>query len=75
MKVTVSRRVVVWWHTLTSQEDGASLVEYVFLLMLVALVAFAAVEFFGTEVSAEFDSFNTEYGNAKSAAGDAAPAG
>ncbi len=65
----MSRSVCVWWHTVTADERGASLVEYVFLLMLIALVALAAVEFLGTEVSDDFDSFTTELGNARDAAG------
>jgi Flp pilus assembly pilin Flp len=52
----------------TADERGASLVEYVFLLMLITLVALAAVEFLGTEVSDDLDSFNTELGNARNGA-------
>jgi Flp pilus assembly pilin Flp len=55
---------MVWWHTRTSDERGASLVEYVFLLMLIALIAFAAIEFLGQEVDGDFDSFNSAHDRA-----------
>ncbi len=44
-------------------ERGASLVEYAFLLIFIALVAIAAVEMLGGNVSSQVDSFNAEYVN------------
>lgn len=65
-KVCVGLRIYAWWIANTTDERGASLVEYVFLLMLIALVAFAAVEFLGTQASGDFDSYTTELNNARS---------
>ena len=52
--------VVRLWAALhsrfTTEEAGASLVEYALLLALIALVAIAAVQVVGTNVSADFDS-------------------
>jgi pilus assembly protein Flp/PilA len=45
---TVQSRMVV-------QEEGASLVEYALLLALIALVAIAAVQIVGTNVSTDFN--------------------
>ncbi len=41
---------------LTDDETGASLVEYALLLALIALVAIAAVQLVGDNVSEDFDS-------------------
>jgi pilus assembly protein Flp/PilA len=41
---------------LTDEETGASLVEYALLLALIALVAIAAVQLVGSNVSEDFDS-------------------
>ncbi len=52
--------VVRMWAALQSrfpaEEDGASLVEYALLLALIALVAIAAVQVVGTNVSEDFQS-------------------
>ncbi len=40
-------------------ERGASLVEYALLVALIALVAVVAVQFFGDQTSASFDSSAT----------------
>jgi Flp pilus assembly pilin Flp len=37
------------------EEDGAELVEYVLLVSLIAIVAMAAVIFFGSELTDNFD--------------------
>lgn len=43
----------------TDEETGASLVEYALLLALIALVAIAAVQLVGTNVSEDFNSIAT----------------
>ncbi len=51
--------VTYLWTTAQSRmaaEDGASLVEYALLLALIALVAIAAVQIVGTNVSDDFTS-------------------
>ena len=52
--------VIQMWALLTSrhtnEETGASLVEYALLLALIALVAIAAVQLVGDNVSSDFDS-------------------
>jgi Flp pilus assembly pilin Flp len=40
-------------------DRGASMVEYAFLLVLIAMVALVAVETFGTGVSTKFSSINS----------------
>lgn len=70
----MGRHILAWWHTFAADERGASLVEYAFLIVLIALVAFAAVEFFGDTVNNEFSDFTSGYEESR---GDAAapPAG
>lgn len=53
------------WQCFTAGERGASLVEYAFLAMLIALAALVAVEFLGGEVEANFTDYSTELGNAR----------
>ena len=65
----MGRHIVVWWHSVTADERGASLVEYAFLIVLIALLAFAAVEFFGNTVNNEFSDFTSGYEDLR---GDAA---
>lgn len=47
----------------TFSDRGASMVEYAFLVILIAIIAFAAVQILGTEVSSSFsqaaDGFTT----------------
>ena len=67
----MGRNILAWWQSYAgTDERGASLVEYAFLIVLIALIAFAAVEFFGETVSSELNEFTTEYegtrGNAAS---------
>ena len=57
----MGRHILAWWHTVAADERGASLVEYAFLVVLIALVAFAAVEFFGDTVNNEFSDFTSGY--------------
>ncbi len=66
-KVRVGRKVLAWWHAATADEGGATLVEYAFLIALIALIAFAAVEFLGEAVDTEFSDFNSEYEGARGA--------
>lgn len=58
-------RSLAWWHSLSANENGASLVEYAFLAMLIAIAALAALQFLGTQVNGDLENFNTEYGNAR----------
>ncbi len=46
------------FHRTESDERGATLVEYVLLISLIALVCFSAVTILGTSVSAQFSSIN-----------------
>ncbi len=57
MGSSLAARVSAHLHT----ERGASLIEYAFLLIFVALIAMAAVELLGGNVSSQVDSFNAEY--------------
>ena len=43
---------------LRSEEQGASLIEYALLIALIALAAFVAVVFFGSELSAEYSDIS-----------------
>lgn len=47
----------------TDEETGASLVEYALLLALIALVAIAAVQLVGTNVSDDFNSIANSLDN------------
>lgn len=42
-----------------ARERGASMVEYAFLLALIAMIALISVETFGTGVSEKFSSINS----------------
>ena len=42
-----------------TRERGASMVEYAFLLALIAMIALISVETFGTGVSEKFSSINS----------------
>lgn len=48
-------RVASYLH---SEERGASLVEYSLLIALIALAAFVAVAFFGSELSTEYSDIS-----------------
>ncbi|HSF85262.1 MAG TPA: Flp family type IVb pilin [Acidimicrobiia bacterium] len=52
----VIRMWALFVSRLTDEETGASLVEYALLLALIALVAIAAVQLVGSNVSEDFDS-------------------
>ena len=52
----VIRMWALFASRLTDEETGASLVEYALLLALIALVAIAAVQLVGENVSSDFDS-------------------
>jgi len=64
----VDRRMLAWWQSLSGSERGASLVEYAFLALLIAMAALLALRFLGEEVNADIEQFNTELDNARSAA-------
>lgn len=61
----MSRKLYAWWHCVTADERGASLVEYAFLIALIALIAVAAVEFLGQSVDQQFSDFSSEYEGAR----------
>ena len=44
------------WKNLVRREEGASLVEYTLLLVLIAVVAITAVSTLGTTVSTQMDN-------------------
>jgi Flp pilus assembly pilin Flp len=44
-------------HCLTHDEDGATMVEYALLIMLIAMVAFAGVALFGTNLGTLYNTF------------------
>ena len=46
-----------------NHERGASLVEYAFLVGLIALVCFAALTFFGTAMSSRYDNVGSSVAN------------
>lgn len=48
-------RVASYLH---SEERGASLIEYSLLIALIALAAFVAVAFFGSELSTEYSDIS-----------------
>ena len=49
-------------RSFANNEEGAALAEYGLLIAFIAIVAIAAVTFFGTQISAKF----SQYGNALS---------
>ena len=63
----VGERVLAWLHSLPASERGASLVEYAFLAILIAMAALIALRFMGQQVNANLEDFNTEYGNLRNA--------
>ncbi|MDD5265882.1 MAG: Flp family type IVb pilin [Methylococcales bacterium] len=44
-----------------NRQKGASMVEYSIMVALIAIVAFAAVKFFGTNLSGTFNSIVSSY--------------
>lgn len=53
--------ILARWHALCADERGASLVEYAFLAMLIAIAALVAVEFLGNEVEGTFTELNNQH--------------
>jgi pilus assembly protein Flp/PilA len=45
-----------WWSTWLSDEEGASLVEYVLMVALIAVVCIAAVTMLGKAAQAKFQT-------------------
>jgi Flp pilus assembly pilin Flp len=54
-------KIVDWT---TDEEKGAGLVEYALLVVLIALIAFIAVRFLGTQVSTTFSNIGASTGAA-----------
>ncbi len=52
---TFTYQLTARWHAFTTDDRGASMVEYALLVGLIAIVAIVAVTFFGTQLSAEYD--------------------
>lgn len=52
-------RLVAFVQSLTGEERAASMVEYVLLVALIAMVAFAAVALMGQALGSEYDSIAT----------------
>lgn len=55
------------WTKVTSwmqDEEGASMVEYALLVVLIAIIALVAVRLAGEQVSSTFDTIATELQNA-----------
>lgn len=55
---TLPTRVFAAIHVFTAQERGASMVEYAFLVALIAMAAFAAVALMGTALGEEYDTIS-----------------
>jgi Flp pilus assembly pilin Flp len=55
--VTREEAIMPIVHCLTHDEDGATMVEYALLIMLIAMVAFAGVALFGTNLGALYNTF------------------
>lgn len=53
-----------WFFGMSTDEHGASMVEYALLVVLIAIVAFVAVQFAGDELSETYGKIATEVGNA-----------
>ena len=56
-------RVTALWVSITNRlrrgDDGASLVEYAFLLALIAIVCLLAITFLGGKTSARYSNFGS----------------
>ena len=52
------------WNKLVRDDEGASMVEYALLIVLIAIIAFVAVQLAGNEVSDTFSTIATELQNA-----------
>lgn len=52
--------VIAWFRTRWEQQRAASLVEYVLVVSLVAIVALLAVTTFGVTVSDKFDNIASQ---------------
>ena len=48
-----------WTRDFFSNEEGAALAEYGILVAFIAIVAIAAVTFFGSRISAKFSQYAT----------------
>jgi len=61
---TLPIRAISAYQTLQRDERGASMVEYVFLVALIAMVAFLAVAFAGTALDNRYDTISQSVSNA-----------
>lgn len=57
--LAVWSRVTGLYTRVRNEMDGASLVEYALLVVLIAIVAIVAITFVGTKVSTAFDNIGT----------------
>ncbi|MGI9529593.1 MAG: Flp family type IVb pilin [Acidimicrobiia bacterium] len=66
---TLPTRVFAAFHAFTAQERGASMVEYAFLVALIAIAAFAAVALMGTALGEEYETISRSVQEAGSGGG------
>lgn len=62
MEGEMVRVVAAKLHTLVSQEEGASLVEYAFILLLMVVVSIAVVASLGEYPASAFESVDGGFG-------------
>ena len=55
-----------WLKAHTKSERGAAMVEYALLVALIAIVAIAAVQVLGDQVTSNFDNINSSLSDAES---------
>ena len=55
---TLPTRALAAIHAFMAQERGASMVEYAFLVALIAMAAFAAVALMGSALGDEYDTIS-----------------
>ena len=53
-----------WFMKLRDDEEGASMVEYALLVVLIALIALVAVQLAGSELSLTYSEIASSVGNA-----------
>ena len=54
--------IIKWSRDLIENEDGAALAEYGILVALIAIVAIAAVTYFGDKISAKYSEYANKLG-------------
>jgi pilus assembly protein Flp/PilA len=60
--IAVARYLVARFHI--DDERGASLVEYAFLVGLIAIVCLVAIAFLGSSTSSKYSNIGSQVGNA-----------